>query len=136
MTEDRHDEELDLLEERRSAITSEEDFLEESAAEVAPSGVLDRPYLQSPENERPRSEEREEHFEAKSHEQETTGVGVGVAALALSVISLFILPVIFGAAGIVVGFIARRRGLTTLGSWAIGVGVASMIISLFFAPFF
>lgn len=136
MTEDRNDEELDLLEERKVGSLSEEEYLEESAAEVAPSGVLDRPYLQSPENERPTAGEREEHFEAKRQEQEKTGVGVGIAALALSVISLFILPVIFGAAGIVVGFIARRRGLTTLGSWAIGVGVASMIISLFFAPFF
>jgi hypothetical protein len=133
MTEDRQDEDLDLIEERE--VRAEEDYYEEAAAEVAP-GVMDRPYLQSPENERPTSEEHHEHFEAKRQEQEKTGVGIGIAALALSVISLFILPVILGAAGIVVGFVARRKGLTTLGSWAIGVGAASMIISLFFAPFF
>ncbi|WP_226656880.1 DUF4190 domain-containing protein [Pseudalkalibacillus hwajinpoensis] len=133
MTEDRHDEDLDLIEERE--VHADVDYSEEAAAEVAP-GVMDRPYLQSPENERPTSEEHHEHFEAKRQEQEKTGVGIGVAALALSVISLFILPVILGAAGIVVGFVARRKGLTTLGSWAIGVGAASMIISLFFAPFF
>ncbi|MCV9884869.1 DUF4190 domain-containing protein [Metabacillus halosaccharovorans] len=64
------------------------------------------------------------------------GKGIGYLALALSIISLFILPVILGAAGIIVGFIARRRGALTTGAWAIGIGVVSIILGIFIMPFF
>ncbi|WP_106406319.1 DUF308 domain-containing protein [Bacillus marinisedimentorum] len=71
-----------------------------------------------------------------NNEAANEGRGVGYAALALSIISLFVFPVLMGAAGIIVGFVARRRGAAALGSWAIGIGIASLAISLFFAPFF
>ncbi|WP_226667394.1 DUF4190 domain-containing protein [Metabacillus litoralis] len=64
------------------------------------------------------------------------GRGMGFFALALSIISLFILPVIMGAAGIIVGFIARRRGATGTGAWAIGIGAVSIILGIFITPFF
>ncbi|WP_407691376.1 hypothetical protein [Robertmurraya mangrovi] len=64
------------------------------------------------------------------------GTGVGFAAIILSILSLFVLPVLFGAAGIVLGFIALRRGSTGLGSWAIGIGAVSIIIGIFILPFF
>lgn len=64
------------------------------------------------------------------------GRGLGILALALSIISLFFLPVILGAAGIIVGFIARRRGATATGSWAIGIGIVSIILGIFIMPFF
>ncbi|KKI88651.1 hypothetical protein WQ54_30845 [Bacillus sp. SA1-12] len=64
------------------------------------------------------------------------GRGMGYLALALSIISLFILPVILGAAGIIVGFIARRRGANALGAWAIGIGAVSLVLGIFITPFF
>lgn len=64
------------------------------------------------------------------------GRGMGFLAIALSIISLFILPVILGAAGIIVGFIARRRGAKALGAWAIGIGAVSLILGIFIMPFF
>ncbi|XQY90725.1 DUF4190 domain-containing protein [Metabacillus sp. HB246100] len=64
------------------------------------------------------------------------GRGMGFLALALSIISLFILPVILGAAGIIVGFIARRRGAKATGAWAIGIGAASIVLGIFITPFF
>jgi hypothetical protein len=67
---------------------------------------------------------------------ETGGRGVGFAALALSILSLFVMPVLFGAAGIVLGFIARRRGAEGLGNWAIGLGAISIIVGIFIVPFF
>ncbi|OEH93739.1 hypothetical protein BFG57_11880 [Bacillus solimangrovi] len=67
---------------------------------------------------------------------ESSGRGMGMFGLVLSVLSLFFLPVILGAAGIIVGFVARRRGAVSLGAWAIGVGAASIVVSLFVAPFF
>lgn len=59
----------------------------------------------------------------------------GWVALALSIVSFFWMPVILGAAGIIVGFIARSRGANTLGMTAIVAGAASIIISLFILPF-
>jgi hypothetical protein len=64
------------------------------------------------------------------------GTGMGFLALALSIISLFVMPILFGAAGIVLGFIARARGANALGAWAIGIGVVSIVIGIFILPFF
>jgi hypothetical protein len=66
----------------------------------------------------------------------TSGRGIAGLALALSVLSLFVLPILLGAAGIIIGFIARRRGATTLGTWAIGIGAVSIIVGMFILPFF
>ncbi|WP_246945854.1 DUF4190 domain-containing protein [Bacillus pinisoli] len=66
----------------------------------------------------------------------TGGRGIGGLALALSILSLFVMPIILGAAGIIIGFIARRRGSTTLGAWAIGIGAVSIIVGMFVLPFF
>ena len=95
-------------------------YIEETSAEIAAPVTLGRD----------REDGREEDDEAVS------GRGIGFAALALSIISLFVLPVLFGAAGIVLGFIARRRGAKSLGNWAIGLGIVSIIVGLFIAPFF
>lgn len=81
---------------------------------------------------------RNEYTEANTEASDVAGEGrgMGFLALALSIISLFILPVILGAAGIIVGFIARRRGATGTGAWAIGIGAASIILGIFITPFF
>jgi hypothetical protein len=100
------------------------DFMEETAAEVLPL----------PEQERVH-ENREENFDEDTDDV-NEGRGVGYFALALSVLSLFFLPVLLGAAGIIVGFFARRRGARSLGNWAIGLGIASIVVSLIFVPFF
>lgn len=76
----------------------------------------------------------------KSGEKEsdmTTEVptGMGWLAVVLSIASFFIMPVILGAAGIIVGFISKRRGADTLGNTAIIAGVISILLTLFFAPF-
>ncbi|MCC9023527.1 DUF308 domain-containing protein [Bacillus nakamurai] len=64
------------------------------------------------------------------------GRGIGYAALALSIISLFVLPVLLGACGIIVGYIARRRGAGALGGWAMGIGIVSLVLGIFITPFF
>lgn len=60
---------------------------------------------------------------------------IGWFALILSVISFFIMPIILGAAGIIVGIYARHRGASILGNIAIVLGVLSIIIRLFVFPF-
>jgi hypothetical protein len=61
--------------------------------------------------------------------------GMGLAALALSILSLFVFPVLFGITGIVLGFIARSRGART-GTWAITIGAISLLLGIFVLPFF
>ncbi|NNU82997.1 DUF4190 domain-containing protein [Geobacillus sp. BMUD] len=92
----------------------ERNFMEEAAAEVA------EPIR--------RGDERDE--------ERADGAGLGWLALALSIIALFIWPILLGAAGIIVGFIARRRGAETLGAWAIGIGVIAILVRLFIMPFY
>ncbi|MFT8320369.1 MAG: DUF4190 domain-containing protein [Bacillus sp. (in: firmicutes)] len=94
---------------------SDEDFLEETSAEFAAPITYN--------NDR-------------DTEREKGGKGVGITALILSIISLFVWPIVLGAVGIVLGFVARRRGALSLGTWAISLGAISIIIGIFLAPFF
>lgn len=94
-------------------------YREEAAAEVVP---LD--------SQRKSEEEafEEDRQTVKTHR-------VGILALVLSILSLLIMPIILGAAGIITGIYARRRESKTLGNWAIGIGAVSIIASLIFSPY-
>jgi hypothetical protein len=121
MADERHRdrEEIDVYYDNPEVLDRDQEFKEETAAEIAAPVNVSR------------------DFESDAEEESTTsGRVLGYSALALSILSLFILPVIMGAAGIVIGFVARRRGAKTLGSWAIGIGAVSIIIGLFVLPFF
>ncbi|MDP4163174.1 MAG: hypothetical protein Q8898_08730 [Bacillota bacterium] len=104
---------------RRHAPVESSDYREETAAELAVPVTYDR--------RRGLVEERE---------RESGGAGIGSVALALSILSLFVMPILFGVTGVILGFIARRRGAISLGSWAIGIGTISIIIGMFILPFF
>ncbi len=95
------------------------DYREETAAEMAAPVSFERKYNAE-----------------DNRETESAGRGIGFAALILSIISLFVSPILFGAAGIVLGFVARKRGARSLGSWAIGLGAVSIIVGMFIVPFF
>ena len=60
---------------------------------------------------------------------------VGVISLIISIISLFMMPFILGALGIIVGIFARSRG-SKMGTWAIVIGAVSIIVGIFILPFF
>lgn len=59
----------------------------------------------------------------------------GWIGLALSIISFFMWPLVFGIAGIILGFVSRNKGAEMLGNVAIAAGVISIIISLLMIPF-
>ncbi|MFD1363038.1 hypothetical protein [Lentibacillus salinarum] len=59
----------------------------------------------------------------------------GWIALALSIVSYFVMPIILGAAGIIMGFVSRNRGSETLGNTAIIAGGISILITLFVLPY-
>jgi hypothetical protein len=121
-----------MADERNERNINQTDYREEMAAEAAPV----RSDITFPENERPRYSEIERRNDHEETHERAGGKATGVIAIILSVLSLFIVPVLFGTAGIIVGFVARRQGAHSLGNWAIGIGIVSVIISLFFAPFF
>jgi hypothetical protein len=100
-------------------VNNDFDFMEETSAEIT------APYR-----------DNANRADNRATEDATAGRGIGWLALALSIISLFVLPVLLGAAGIILGFIARRRGAEGLGAWAIGIGVVSIIVGVFILPFF
>ncbi|RDW19209.1 hypothetical protein CWR48_09200 [Oceanobacillus arenosus] len=60
----------------------------------------------------------------------------GWIGIALSALSFFMWPFVLGAAGIILGFVSRSKGADALGNIAIAAGVISIIITLFFRPFF
>jgi hypothetical protein len=101
----------------------EADFMEETAAEIA-------------EPIRGTNRDENETDQRSREEEENNGRGIGWLALAFSIVSLFIMPIILGAAGIILGFVARRRGAQTLGTWSIGIGIVSIIIAMFVLPFY
>ncbi|MCC5800179.1 DUF4190 domain-containing protein [Rossellomorea vietnamensis] len=116
---DRNLQDIDVYYDNPETDVSRDDYREETAAEFAAPMNVSR------------------DFEDDAAEDATTsGRVLGYSALALSILSLFILPVIMGAAGIVLGFVARRRGAEMLGAWAIGIGAVSIIVGLFVLPFF
>lgn len=59
----------------------------------------------------------------------------GWIGLALSVLSFFMWPLVFGVAGIILGFVSRSKGANMLGNFAIGAGIISIILSLLMLPF-
>ncbi|WP_462412522.1 hypothetical protein [Neobacillus sp. Marseille-QA0830] len=97
-------------------------YKEEHAAEIAAPVPVSRRITQSTEN--------------NNQKTKTAASGLGTLAIVLSILSLFVMPILFGAAGIILGFVARRRGADTLGAWAIGIGAVSIIIGIFILPFF
>lgn len=105
----------------RELYDSPKNYLEETSAEIANP----IPY---------RTSTTDRHVVVD--DREVGGRGVGITALILSILSLFVMPILLGIIGIVLGFVARRRGAITLGSWAISLGAISIIIGIFIAPFF
>lgn len=86
---------------------------------------------------------RDEEFSAEFTADDYDGVNsdgdvnstYGWIGIALSVVSFFMMPIILGAAGIILGFVSRSRGADTLGNIAIAAGAISIIITLFILPF-
>jgi len=70
--------------------------------------------------------------------QDELGAGYwfGLIALALAILSLFTASTLMAVIGLILAFVARARGATSMGNWAIGISCAAIIIDLFFTPVF
>jgi hypothetical protein len=93
----------------------------ETAAEIAPD------YRTREEGRSPVSEPEREN---------NKGGGVGMTALGLSILSLFLLPYLLAPIGLVLGYLAFRRGARTMGVWAMVIGVAAILGAIVIYPFF
>lgn len=60
---------------------------------------------------------------------------IGWTALAMAIVSLFVWPVFFGTVATVTGAIAWMRGSRILGIWSVTLGLISIVLYLFLAPF-
>lgn len=67
-------------------------------------------------------------------QQENGGNGLGITGLILSLVSIFLLPAILAPAGIIVGYIAFRRGARTTGIWAMVIGAFALLMALLILP--
>ncbi|MGM0900096.1 MAG: hypothetical protein ACQEXB_03100 [Bacillota bacterium] len=106
-----------------ATISSEPSYREETAAEIAAPVNL--------------SLNRDTNASGQEQESKASAGIMGMSALAISILSLFVLPVILGITGVVLGFVARRRGgAKGLANWAIGIGAISIIIGMFVLPFY
>src|SRR5699024_549384 len=74
-------------------------------------------------------------IEDSVHDQELSSV-YGWFAIALSVIAFFVAPILFAAAGIIVGFVSRVKEAPVLGNTAIGIGFVALIVRFLLAPMF
>ncbi len=99
------------------------DYIEETSAELAAPVTMDR-------------EDRYADEANGIKEKADNGKMYGYIGVALSLLSLFMLPVLFGATAIILGFIARRKGASGSGMTAITIGTISIVIGLFVLPFF
>ncbi|MBO8156075.1 MAG: DUF4190 domain-containing protein [Bacillaceae bacterium] len=77
-----------------------------------------------------RAERATEEKETNMRE-EGEGSGWGWTAIFLSFFAFFIMPIILGVAGILVGMTARRRGAETLGNIAVVAGGIAVVLRLF-----
>lgn len=81
------------------------------------------------------TDDRKREGGQNSHLDTEVNSTYGWIGVALSIISYFMMPIILGGAGIILGFISRARGADTLGNIAIAAGAISIIITLFILPF-
>ncbi|GAA0443220.1 hypothetical protein GCM10008983_20510 [Lentibacillus halophilus] len=98
-------------------------------------GKRDMDEVQSRRDEEFAAEITADDAEAKKDDDTDATSIYGWVAVALSIISYFLMPIILGGAGVILGFISRNRGSETLGNTAIVAGGISILIRLFILPY-
>ncbi|MGZ0050284.1 DUF4190 domain-containing protein [Brevibacillus gelatini] len=68
--------------------------------------------------------------------RESGASGIGITGLGLSILSLFLMPYFMAPIGMVLGYLAYRRGSRTLGAWAMIVGALAILGALVIYPYY
>jgi len=104
-----------VIDDQQEPMLDEHRFKEETSAEIV-------------------DEQESEPVQQDPDRHEEVSNAYGWIAIALSAISFFLIPILFAAAGIILGFIARNREAPVLGNTAIVLGILSIIVRLFILP--
>ncbi|MFC7824368.1 DUF4190 domain-containing protein [Streptomyces sp. NPDC057375] len=56
--------------------------------------------------------------------------GLAIAGLVCGIVGLFILPIVLGPLAIVFGAVALRQTGSTMAKWALGLGVADILLMI------
>lgn len=108
-------------------------FAEEYAAEVA------FPYSQQRAAEAVKESLRTDNGRANERNKEAAPAAyrwIGITALTLSLLSLFVLPTLFGSAASLLGFFAYMVGQRSLGIWSVMIGLLSLAGYFLLVPLF
>jgi hypothetical protein len=109
-------------EERRNNVIY---FREETASEMAPgTSVSMGRTRQVKQQQRQQQRERRE------------GAGLGMLGLILAILAFFMMPLLMGISGFIIGLVAATRGATGTGGWAMGLSAAAVLLTLFLRPFY
>src|SRR5699024_12580165 len=73
--------------------------------------------------------------EDSEHDPDISSV-YGWIAIALSVIAFLVAPIVFAAAGIIVGFVSRAREAQVLGNTAIGLRIVALMVRFLLVSMF
>jgi len=104
--------------------TDHRPYNEEMSAELAaPVGRMERT-------------DEKRHVKEAVEETRSAGRAAGCAGLVLSLLSWFVWPLLLGATGAVVGYIAYRQGAKGLGLWSMVLGLISFIAYVVLIPIY
>jgi|GEM_PF-583084 len=114
---------------RKAAVTQATRY--ETAAEIATP--LRRPQTA---NRTTQADNRTYQKAEEPARENNPGGGLGMVGLGLSILSLFLLPYLIAPVGIILGYLAFRRGARTMGIWSMVIGAAAILGAMVFYPYY
>ncbi|MEO3947422.1 DUF308 domain-containing protein [Gorillibacterium sp. CAU 1737] len=73
--------------------------------------------------------------EAVPEERSRTADVLGWTAFVLALLSLFVLPTLFGIGAVVLGIVSVYQGSRSLGAWSVLIGIVTLITNLILIPY-
>ncbi|GEN33148.1 MULTISPECIES: hypothetical protein [Aneurinibacillus] len=77
---------------------------------------------------------RQEYREANERKKEG-GTGLGILGLVMALLAFFMMPIMLGVSGFIVGYIAAARG-SKAGRWAMGLSAVAVLLTLLLRLFY
>jgi hypothetical protein len=74
-------------------------------------------------------------YEEVNERKKEGGQGIGVMSVFLALLAFFMMPIILGVSGFIMGYIAAARG-SRAGRWAMGLSAIAVLLTLLLRPFY
>ncbi|MBN6188307.1 DUF4190 domain-containing protein [Aneurinibacillus sp. BA2021] len=75
------------------------------------------------------------NYEEVNERKGEGGTGLGILGLIMALLAFFMMPIILGISGFIVGYIAAARG-SGAGRWAMGLSVVAVLLTLLLRLFY